>query len=585
MRSSWRWVGLAVVFAAIAIGVACGGGGGSEDQPQQVVGAPDAGPGPGTGNGGDAGPADAGPDGGTPDAGPPDAGPDAGPPDAGPDAGPPDAGPDAGPPDGGTLKNVVFPTTANWDFYGPQNGGPQDVLDVAMDEGGNLWVAGGKEGLFLMRADPSGKLSGTFEKFGIADGLHPYGWLNGETAQAMGVPNGTPSDPNPSLDATPVISLAGGPAGTVFVGYHGKSLPGVYDCEGEWKGDQWTPPAQWGDPAIYKSGDADRVTLTATGISVVHYDIFSGPGMVPNEIKGREKLCTIHRLVWDKEKNLIWFGGNHGFAVGQADAVNVPTCNGIRSCSQLLEHSHPAISGCAIDYDPATGYCPGSKSLWLTDSYFGIAVDPASHDMWMGGSIRTTKFRIATLGGDFFSAQSETEAPAPGGMSRRWDLWPDQVPEYDTTRNATNYVMPLQRSTQGATKPDWALDDGVSAIVALNDGTAWVGSFSHGLIHIDSSGNRLADATSSLASRFVSSLALDPSDASLWAGMAWGLGISRIGAANVNYQGETFGNTLVNAPVANVRAGIPGDGAARRMLVGFRANGGYTGAVAIFRGP
>ena len=96
MRSSWQWVGLAVVVAAIAIGVACGGGG-SEDH--SVLGPADS---------GYAGPADAGPDGGPPD---------------------------AGPTDGGTpLKNVIFPTTANWDFYGPQNGGPQDVLDVAMDE-------------------------------------------------------------------------------------------------------------------------------------------------------------------------------------------------------------------------------------------------------------------------------------------------------------------------------------------------------------------------------------------------------------------------------------------------------------------
>src|SRR5438270_5205525 len=87
MRSSWQWVGLAVVVAAIAIGVACGGGG-SEDH--SVLGPADS---------GYAGPADAGPDGGPPD---------------------------AGPTDGGTpLEHVIFPTTANWDFYGPQTGGPQ----------------------------------------------------------------------------------------------------------------------------------------------------------------------------------------------------------------------------------------------------------------------------------------------------------------------------------------------------------------------------------------------------------------------------------------------------------------------------
>ena len=575
MRSNWQWVGLALVVAVIAVGVACGGGG-SEDHSQQIVGGVDAGSPPGKGDGPDAGPADGGPS----------EPPDAGPPDAGPDGGPADAGPaDGGPADGGTpLKNVVFPTTANWDFYGPQNGGPEDVRDVAMDEGGNLWVAGGKQGLFLMRADASGRLSGTFEKFGIADGLHPYGWLNGETAQAMGVPDGTPSDPNPSLDATPVISLAGGPPGTVFVGYEGKHLDGVYDCEGEWKGEQGIPPAQWGDPAIYKSGDADRVTLTASGISVVHYDIFSGPGMVSHELKGREKVCKIYRLAWDKEKNLIWFGGNHGFAVGQADAVNVPTCNGIRSCSQVMEHSHPAISGCRVNYDFAAGSCPSGQSAWVTDLYSGVAVDPMSHDMWIGGSVRTTQFRIATLGGDFFTAQAETEAPAPGGIPRRWDLWPDQVGEWDATRNAVNYVMPSQR-----------VDDLVSAIVALGDGTAWISSAANGLIRVDSSGNRVEDATNRMASPKISSLALDV-DGSLWAGMRWALGISRINVpvtdatgavnfVNVKYQAETFGMTLANAPVANVRLGMPGDGAARRMVVGFRANGGYTGAVAIYRGP
>jgi len=475
---------------------------------------------------------------------------------------------------------VVFPPTANWDFYGPQKGGPQDVLDVAMDEGGNLWVAGGKEGLFLMRADSSGKLSGTFEKFGIADGLHPYGWLNGETAQAMGVPDGTPSDPNPSLDATPVISLAGGPPGTVFVGYQGK--PG---CESAWDGASGKPPSEWGDPAVYKSGDADRVTLTGSGISVVHYDIFSGPGMVPLELKGREKLCTIYRLVWDKEKNLIWFGGNHGFANGQANAVNVPTCNGIRSCSQVMEHAHPAINGCRVNYDYTNGSCPPGQSAWVTDLYYGVAIDPVSHDMWMGGSGRTTLFRIATFGrGDFFTANDEIAPNAPAGIDRRWDLWPDQVGEWDATRNTVNYVMPSQRN-----------DDLVSAIVAVGDGTAWVSSFTNGLIRIDSSGNRVEDATDRMSTTKISSLALDV-DGSLWAGMKWVLGISRINVpvvdatgavkyATVNYRHETFGMDLANAPVANVRVGVPGDGATRRMLVGFQASGGYTGAIAIYRGP
>ena len=551
MGSSWRWVGLAAVVCAVAIGVACGAGDGSAVAWNSGAGS--------TGGGG-------GNDGGSSvDAGPPDAGP-----------------PDAGPPDAGGLKTISFPGTLNWDFYGPQHGGPQDVRDVALDEGGNLWVAGGSEGLFLMRANGTGGLSGRFEKFGIADGLHPYGWLNGEAAKGLGVADGTPSDPHPSLTATPVISVAGGPAGTAFVGYEGK--PG---CEDAWHGDEWTPASKWGDPSVYKSGDADRVTLTGNGISVVHYNIFSGPGVVGHEIKGREKLCSIYRLAWDKEKNLIWFGGNHGFAVAKSDAGNAPTCDGEPGCAPVTEHSHPAISGCGVDYDYATGYCPPDKTAWLTDAYYGVGIDPVTHDVWMGGTNRTTKFRMATLGGFSAAADSETELPAAkGGMAYRWDLWPDQVAEWDPRRSdPTVYVMPLQRSTPGVSRPDYALDDSVSGIVALNDGTAWVSSFAHGLIRIDSRGNRLADATVNLSTRFVSSLALDPRDSSLWAGMAWVSGVSRLssrGEKIASYSKETFGDLLANAPVADLKVG--GGGAARRMLVGFRAAAGYAGAVAIYKG-
>jgi hypothetical protein len=561
MRSSWRLVGGLVVVSAVAIGVACGGGhdGGS--------GIPDAGTGSGNGSGG-------GPDSGSPDSGAPDAGPS--------DAGPPDAGPpDAGPPDAGGLKTISFPQTANWDFYGPQNGGPQDVRDVAMDEGGNLWVAGGSEGLFLMRVSASGKLTGTFEKFGIADGLHPYGWLNGEAAKGMGVVDGTPADPHPSLDATPLISVAGGPAGTVFVGYQGK--PG---CESAWNGNEWTAPSLWGDPSIYKSGDADRVTLNGTGISVVHYDIFSGPGQIRLEIKGREKLCSIYRLAWDKTTNQIWFGGNHGFAVGKADAANAPTCNGQPGCP-VSEHSHPAIAGCKVDYDYATGHCPSDLTGWLTDAYYGVAVDPGTHDVWMGGSNRTTLFQSATLGGFYNAADNGGELPlGPPGMSHRWDLWPDQIGEWDPSRSGDDrivYVMPLQRSTLGKSKPDYALDDVVSGIVALGDGTAWVASFAHGLIHVDSSGNRLADATASLTAPFVSTLALDPRDGSLWTGMYWGLGVSRLtssGGKLATYGTETFGDLLYAAP-----SFVHGGNGTTRMMIGFRANAGYAGAIAIYKGP
>src|SRR5262245_61032908 len=83
--------------------------------------------------------------------GPPDGGlPDGGQPDGGaPDGGIPDGGsPDGGSPDGGIV--ITFPDLNGWQFLGTQHGGPQRVNGVASDPSGNIWVAGGPEGLFLL---------------------------------------------------------------------------------------------------------------------------------------------------------------------------------------------------------------------------------------------------------------------------------------------------------------------------------------------------------------------------------------------------------------------------------------------------
>ena len=561
MRSIGRWLSAVVVVAVVA--GACGRGDGHSSGGGTGGGSGSGGGGTGGGGTGGGGTGGGGGGGGTGGGGGQDGG--------------------TGGADGGTYQTIDFPTgNPDWQFFGPRNGGPQDVYDAAFDEGGNLWVAGGSEGLFLMKAG-----SDTFVKFGIADGLHPYGWLNGDVARYLGVPDGTPADKNPSLSATPVISVAGGPAGTVFVGYQGKP-----NCEDEWDkaGATTIPEHARTDSSVYKSGDADRVTLAGNGISVVHYDIFSGPGVVPNETAGREKICTVYRIVWDKAKNAVWFGGNHGFAVAQADAPNTPTCDGKSGCSPVWEHSHPAISGCGVDYDFAGGgYCPSNRTQWMTDAYYGIAVDPSNHDMWMGGSNRSTKFHSG--GGNYYAAQNDTEGSAGhctgvSGMCDRWDLWPDNQPEWDST-HGTIYVSPAMRT---AIKP-YDLDDNVSGIAALADGTAWVGSFSHGLIRIDSGGGRVADATAKIKTPYVSTVALDPKDQSVWAGMRWGFDISRIDSGGnliANYDDKVFGDKLVNAPVWNIQAG------AGRMAVAFRAFTmkdpttklpvTYAGAIALYKG-
>jgi hypothetical protein len=559
----WRAAGAVAVVAA-AVVWACGGGSGSESI--------------GTG-----------PDAGIPDAGPPDAGP--------PDAGPPDGGPpDAGPPDGSSgfvpPDPIAFPSVPGWSFLGPQNGGPHDVFQVSADQGGNIWVAGGPDGLFVLRPGAT-----KFQRFTIADGLHPYGYLNGDQAKFLGVPNGSPADPNPSLTATPVIAVEGGPPGVVFVGYQGKDYLGKDGCENNWDTDH-KPGPLFGDPSIYKSGDADRVTLKANGtLSVVHYDIFSGPNVVPPEPQGREKLCAIFRIVWNPSTNDLWFGGNHGFAWGDPNYAGNPTCDGQYACSGVVEHSHPAFNGCTGE-----NTCP--TWAWITEDYRGISVDP-SGDVWFGGAARTTKFHWSRFSGSpasrFNSAAEWTEQQsgncdtAPCYVNDRVDVWPDLAPESPST------------APYGGER----IDDLVFGAVAMPDGTGvWVGSGYLGLRRLDKNGVRIDEAsrrvsstyaythsftnpstgkleTATYPAAYVGAVALDTLDGkTMWVGNRYGGGLDRLDLSNPNndrhYAFAMFG-ILANSGIEDIQ--MMGSGSSRKALVGFRQKGNTAGFVAIYSGP
>src|SRR5262245_2902251 len=208
MKGGWRWAGV-LAAAGLLWTVGCTGSGGDDDSARTQPGGDDPTPPevlPPSNPPETHPPLQQQPDGGTPDAGTP--GP--GTPDAGtPDAGTPDAGtPDAGTPDAGTPPVVVVPppTTAGWTFYGVNEGGPEKVYGVTADEAGNTWVAGGEEGLFLLKPGAT-----RFQRFTMADGLRPYGYL----------PDGS-TPPGPKY--LKVISVAGGRPNTVFVGYEG--MPG-----------------------------------------------------------------------------------------------------------------------------------------------------------------------------------------------------------------------------------------------------------------------------------------------------------------------------------------------------------------------
>jgi hypothetical protein len=268
--------------------------------------------------------------------------------------------------DGGTNQrrsewpppSIELKNTPGWQFFGPQHGGPGQVFGVTSDGNGNIWVAGGHHGLFLL---PPGATE--FKRFTMADGLNGY-------TDATG-PHGYE-----------VISVAGGPGSTVFVGYRGV---GIADTDPMW---------------MLKSGDADKVVWNGAGISVSHFDISSPAGVDPHYPQGREKIRTVYRIVYDRKTGNVWFGGDHGVALYEARS------------NRILEHQHAAING----FKRTRAEDPSWDSYTLlSGDWLGVALDGAG-DVWIGGGHRVARIQYST--GGFWALD-------PGSS---WiDVWQDAV--------------------------------------------------------------------------------------------------------------------------------------------------------------
>jgi hypothetical protein len=533
------------------------------------------------------GPPDAGhPDGGsggtyTPDAGHPDAGqPDAGQPQ--PDAGSTDAGSTGGDSTDGGSKPTGYnlPTIPGWQFFGVQNNGPVHVYGSAMDEGGNLWVAGGEEGLFLMT--PAEQAKGSAAQFrqitmegdtsASADAvLHPWGYM----------PDGGDA---PGPHYLKVMSVAGGAAGTVFVGYAGKPpAPGQDSCETEW--DRQDANGNYvGDPSVYKSGDADRVELQSDGsLKVMHYDIFSGPDQVGGEPRGRERVCDIFRIKYDKAHDSLWFGGNHGFAWGDPEfpgsaATNCfgswpaygpggwpkdgshppPNSYGNMLCSGVYEHAHPLYS------------CNGGV---CTYRYYGFDVD-SSGNLWVGGYDRSVKWPMGQRARGIGCSNGDAHATPSDPCGGFWG--------YEGVQGLYS-TFPVQTDV-------WADatfgQDAVSGIAAMDDGSAYFGSFADGIAHVDASGN--IGFVSGEIDKHVASVSKDPANGSVWFGSYGGISILHDGQMS-QYSLSYFGPDLIGGKVVDIQAQYVGG--ARKMAVAFRhtdssgdSPGNGPDAVGIFSG-
>ncbi|WP_224241193.1 CBM96 family carbohydrate-binding protein [Hyalangium gracile] len=438
-----------------------------------------------------------------------------------------------------TLNTGTPPTGSDWTFHGAAQGGPRTVYGVSADEGGNIWVAGGEEGLFVLQRGQT-----QFRRFTMADGLRPYGYMLDGSAP-------------PGVKYLKVISVTGGPAGVAFVGYEGrKPAAGMPTCEDEW--DQAYAAGRTPDASIYKSGDADRVTLTSSGsIQVVHYDLSTGPNKVAAEPRGREKVCNVLRIAYDPRTKSVWFGGNHGFAWGRADFPGYSCAPGTwdYGCAGVMEHVHPAINGYNSD---------GTRMVLLTDAYYGVAV-ASNSDVWIGGAIRSTRFRYGTNGNNYWQAQVETEGSAYAW--NRYDIWPDAVSE----------PTPPTRAQR--------VDDHVSGMAVMSDQTVWVGSFSNGLAQLSSSGQRLRTLSTELIDGhgYVSSIAGDPLDNSVWAGTSWGGGISRVqGSTVTKYGSGVLPSALLYMRVTDIQ--VDRSTTPRRILIGFQGTDSTPGSIGIYTG-
>lgn len=437
---------------------------------------------------------------------------------------------------------LAFPVAAGWRFYGPKDNAPSQVLGVTEDDDGNVWVAGGEEGLFVLR-----KGATTFQRFTLADGLRPYGVL---------APKGTTPKGEKYLKVT---AVTGGKGSTVYVGYQGSP-----DCESNYYAGK---PVK--DANSYKSGDADRVTLNADGtLSVVHYDISSGKGVVSEEAGGREKLCTVLRIAYDRKHEFLWFGANHGFAWGDPHYAGDATCPGKRECSGVMEHTHAHVEAMSED---------GAHTYRLTDAYWGIAVRPDG-DVWFGGANRSTRFKFMSIrpkdtlidSARFELARKGSETSGAKAKANRFDIWPD----------ATNPDLPGGRPA----KPSERVDDHVSGMALMADNTLWVGSWARGLARIDEKGAVLETRFGTGGERYVSALARDASNESLWVGFRWGRGLARLqpDGTLVRY-GPVLTRDLERLPVTDLQ--VVGSGPTRRVLVGFgqHEDGGH-GAIGIYEG-
>jgi hypothetical protein len=193
-----------------------------------------------------------------------------------------------------------------------------------------------------------------------------------------------------------------------------------------------------------------------------------------------------------------------------------------------------------------------------------LSIDPRNGQVWGSNGIRTAY--VTGYGADLSDPQwwmgpiffDPTGATSPVSF---YDLWPDVG---DPWSGPTN---------------DW-----VHSVSHCMDGTLWIGSLTHGLARIDPAGNvayvPFPDASYGTS---VTTVACDPSDASVWIGLGDG-GLVRLQNGTFQRVSVAGAPTFAGQPVANIQVDR-WSGGPRVMYFAFGATGGRGGGVAAYDGP
>jgi hypothetical protein len=416
----------------------------------------------------------------------------------------------------------------DWRFWSADQGLTATIHDVSADDGGNVYVAGG-EAVFAKRPGTD-----EFLRFDAAN--------SDLTKNCYGSDPKRPNDGVPA-NLCPVISVAGSTTpGKAFLGFKGAGSDDDRD-------QRWA----------IRSGGLDVVTFDGAALRRErHVLVASPPGYVcedrvdatspcPNPFPGdtwadgRFKGRQIHRIVVNRTEGLgrgdAIFGGTHGgFSVLVANP-EARGWDGFMSDADLrpshaaddtvwsdaryvFEHLHPAVN-------------PG----FLYGETWAHAIDPLTGTPWFATYYVTTNLRgyaTMTRPEGPTAARPTPNEPFWGAMHRQERQVTDPITGAITTERDFLRFFGTRAVDPVTGVPEM---DNVQSLSFCADGTLWAGSLGRGLARVRLDAARLDPASIDRVSvkgagagfdDAIFAVACDPSDGSVWVGLAWTNNVSQI---------------------------------------------------------